>query len=421
MKRLLIGILVSLLTIGCEKDLPQNIVVLPNTSIIKIDTTPKPPPPPTVPAVNMEMFPQINWNDVVSGKNTIYDFNGDGTPDLVSYKFMNNNSPLPPIFEVKDYSGKTIFSFNIKESNPTVRDSLNGMLYDFADINGDGNQDIILGFFGEWWFGGTPGSKGSVSKFYGTNTYLLLSKGNMKFDVIEIMDEPNNNFFNVNIFDWDFDGDLDILLGRMDEGNIYENIGNNKFQMSRINPLYSQAISNKFDFNKDGKIDFINLFVRQMGEFGNYNRPTAEQTLSVVTNKGVLNFPVVGKTILKSIYITANTISNERIALIDGDGDGDTDLIVGGLITENNIYSYFQDYYENTGSQFEYRDNYIEVDKELIGQLQSWTYDIDNDGDLDLFYPTYNRSKLTQPKNSYFWWENTKKGFKINKTFNLKY
>lgn len=419
MKRLLIGMLVSLLTIGCEKDLPQNIVVLPNTSIIKIDTTPKPPPPPTVPAVNMEMFPQINWNDVVSGKNTIYDFNGDGTPDLVSYKFMNNNSPLPPIFEVKDYSGKTIFSFNIKESNPTIRDSLNGMLYDFADINGDGNQDIILGFFGEWWFGGTPGSKGSVSKFYGTNTYLLLSKGNMKFDVIEIMDEPNNNFFNVNIFDWDFDGDLDILLGRMDEGNIYENIGNNKFQISRINPLYSQAISNKFDFNKDGKIDFINLFVRQMGEFGNYNRPTAEQTLSVVTNKGVLNFPVVGKTILKSIYITANTISNERIALIDGDGD--TDLVVGGLITENNIYSYFQDYYENTGSQFEYRDNYIEVDKELIGQLQSWTYDIDNDGDLDLFYPTYNRSRLTQPKNSYFWWENTKKGFKINKTFNLKY
>ena len=418
MKRLLIGMLVSLLTIGCEKDLPQNIVVLPNTSIIKIDTTPKPPPP-TVPAVNMEMFPQINWNDVVSGKNTIYDFNGDGTPDLVSYKFMNNNSPLPPIFEVKDYSGKTIFSFNIKESNPTIRDSLNGMLYDFADINGDGNQDIILGFFGEWWFGGTPGSKGSVSKFYGTNTYLLLSKGNMKFDVIEIMDEPNNNFFNVNIFDWDFDGDLDILLGRMDEGNIYENIGNNKFQISRINPLYSQAISNKFDFNKDGKIDFINLFVRQMGEFGNYNRPTAEQTLSVVTNKGVLNFPVVGKTILKSIYITANTISNERIALIDGDGD--TDLVVGGLITENNIYSYFQDYYENTGSQFEYRDNYIEVDKELIGQLQSWTYDIDNDGDLDLFYPTYNRSRLTQPKNSYFWWENTKKGFKINKTFNLKY
>jgi hypothetical protein len=50
----------------------------------------------------------------------------------------------------------------------------------------------------------------------------------MKFDVIEIMDEPNNNFFNVNIFDCDFDGDLDILLGRMDDGNIYKNIGNNK-------------------------------------------------------------------------------------------------------------------------------------------------------------------------------------------------
>jgi hypothetical protein len=96
-------------------------------------------------------------------------------------------------------------------------------------------------------------------------------------------------------------------------------------------------------------------------------------------------------------------------------------LVVGRLETENNIYSYFQDYYENTGNQFEYRDNYIEVDKDLIGQLQAWVYDIDRDGDLDLFYPTYNKSKLGQPKNSYFWWENTKKGFKINKNFNLKY
>lgn len=417
MKRLLIGMMVSLLTIGCEKDLPQNIVVLPNKPITKIDTTPKIS---VVPAVNMEMFPQINWNDVVSGKNTTYDFDGDNTPDLVSYRLTNDNSPLPPIFEVKDYMGKSIFSFNIKESNAKFRDSLNRMTYDFADINGDGNQDIILAFYGEWWFG-EPGAKGSVSKFYGTNTYLLLSKGNMKFDVIEVMDEPKNTIFNINIFDWDFDGDLDILLGRMDEGNIYENIGNNKFQINKINRLFNQLISNKFDFNKDGKIDFINLFVRQMDEFGNYSRPNAEQTLSVVTNKEVLNFPVVGKTILKSIYITPNTISNERITLIDGDGDGDADLVVGGMITENNIYSYFQDYYENTGNQFEYRDNYIEVDKELIGQLQSWTYDIDGDGDLDLFYPTYNKSKLTQPKNSYFWWENTKKGFKINKVFNLKY
>ncbi len=405
---------------SCKKEIsiPTTKTILNNEIKINKDTTPILP---IVPAVNMETFSKINWNDVVSGKNTIYDFNKDSVPDLVSYLFVNDDSPLPPIFEIKDYNENTLFSFNIKQVNPKLRDSLNRLTYDFGDVNGDGNLDIILAYFGEWWFNGVPGSNGSISKFYGTTTYLLLSKGNMKFDVIEIIDEPNNTIFNVNLFDWDFDGDLDILLGRMDEGRIYRNIGNNKFEISKINPLFNQSMNNKFDFDNDGKIDFINLFVRQIDEFGNYSRPTAEQTLSVITNKGVRNFPVVGKTILKYIYRQSNTISNERITMIDGDGDGDTDLVIGGIIMENNDKSYFQEYYENTGNQFEYRNNFIEIDKTLIGEYQSWVYDIDKDGDLDLFYPTYNKSKLNEPKNGYFWWENTKKGFKINKTFNLKY
>ena len=416
MKRLLM-LGMTLLTIGCSKELPNPKNLAPINTIVKVDTTPILP---VVPAINVETFSEINWNDVVSEKNSLYDFNNDGIPDLISYKMTDDKSTLPPIFEIKDYTGKTIYSLNIKEINPNFRDSLNRMLYDFADVNNDGNQDIVLGYFGEWWFG-TPGAQGSISKFYGTNTYLLLSKGNMKFDIIEIMDEPNRTIFNVNLFDWDFDGDVDVLLGRMNDGNIYENVGNNKFKINKISPLFNQALSNKFDFNKDGKIDFINLFVRQIDEFGNYNTSNPSQILTILTNKELLNFPVVGKSILKSIYITPNTISSERITLIDGDADGDMDLVVGGLITQNNIKSYFQEYYENTGTQFEYRENYIEIDKELIGELQCWIYDIDKDGDMDLFYPTYNKSKLNQPKNGYFWWENTKKSFKINKLFNLKY
>ena len=46
---------------------------------------------------------------------------------------------------------------------------------------------------------------------------------------------------------------------------------------------------------------------------------------------------------------------------------------------------------------------------------------IDKDGDIDLFYPSYRKSQLNAPRGGYFWWENTRKGFKINKNFYLKY
>ena len=108
--------------------------------------------------------------------------------------------------------------------------------------------------------------------------------------------------------------------------------------------------------------------------------------------------------------------------MVDGDGDGDMDLIVGSALSKvGSAWDYIQEYYENTGSQFEYRANYIEKDNSLIGELQVWVYDIDKDGDLDLFYPTYRKSTLSNPKGAVFWWENTKKGFKINKKFRLKY
>jgi hypothetical protein len=376
---------------------------------------------PVVPAINTEIFSNLNWNDHAQSKNSPYDFNNDGVPDILTYRRISNTSVLPPIFEIKDYTGKSIFTFNIKEANPKVRDSLNNLIYDYRDINGDGYLDLALTYMGEWW-SGQPGAQGSIAKFYGANTYLLISKGNLQYDVTEIINNLGNQAqFNVNLFDWDFDGKVDILPNSMNDGSYFKNMGNNKFEQRAIAPLFSQMIGNKIDYDKDGKLDFVNLYVRQKDENGNYNTTNSSQILTLVTAKEVLNFPVVGKVIDKSVYISSNVRSAERISMIDGDGDGDLDLVVGGILVENNILSFYQDYFENTGIKFEYRDNYIQIDKSLIGELQSWTFDIDKDGDMDLFYPTYSKSKLGTPKWSYFWWENTKAGFKINKKFRLKY
>jgi hypothetical protein len=146
------------------------------------------------------------------------------------------------------------------------------------------------------------------------------------------------------------------------------------------------------------------------------------QTLSVLSKNWVTNYQVIGKKLNKYIYFIGEVESVERVNLVDGDGDGDLDLIIGSALSKVNAgWDYRQEYFENTGSQFEYRQNFIENDKSLYGELQVWTYDIDNDGDLDLFYPTYKKSNLNGQKGGVFWWENTKKGFKINKNFKLRY
>lgn len=378
-----------------------------------------------VPAVNTEQFPNLNWNDHVAGRNSIYDFNDDGIPDIISYE-STNGSPLPPIFSINDYTGKKLYSFNVKEFKPSVRDSLNNVIYDYADLNGDGKLDLVLSYMGEWWIGGNSPLNGGQSRMFGINSFILINKGNMTFEITEIIDDPTYVQFNVTLGDWDFDDKIDILVSSMQDGIYYKNMGNNRFERRILTPLFKQALNLRgIDFDKDGKKDFINLYINQKDENGNYVSSDRSQVLSVVTNRGVTHYPVTGKSIEKNIYIGTNTISCERLNMLDGDGDGDLDLVLGYIQKENGPPTYFQEFYENKGSEFSYKPNYIEIDKTLIGELQVWTYDIDNDGDLDMFYPTYRRSQIMTPtpgpRSAYFWWENTGSKFKINKQFNLNF
>ena len=374
---------------------------------------------PFVSAVNVDINNNLNWNDHVQGKNGTYDVNKDGIPDIITWSGRSSNPKVSPLLVIKDYSGKDIFTFNIRDKNPNIRDSLNNLLYDYRDLNNDGYLDFALTYMGEWDFGNASG--GSNIKFYGVNTYLLISKGNLNYDVTEILDIPKQSQFNINIYDWDFDGLPDILASNMNEGVYFKNLGNNKFEKRSLTPLFQQGLYSKYDYDKDGKLDFVNFYVNQKDEFGNYSSTNFTPQLNIVTSKTVINMNIVGKKIEKYIYPTNNTTTSERITLFDGDGDGDMDLVIGSLVIENNVWSYIQDYFENTGSQFVYKENFVEIDKSLIGEFQAWCEDIDHDGDIDLYYPTYSKSRLGSPKWSYFWWENTKTGFKINKKFRFKY
>jgi hypothetical protein len=172
---------------------------------------------PFVSAVNEEINNSLNWNDHVQGKNGTYDINKDGIPDIITTNGRSNNPKVSPLLVVKDYTGKDIFTFNIRDKNPNIRDSLNNLLYDYRDLNNDGYIDFAITYMGEWDFGNANST--SNIKFYGVNTYLLISKGNLNYDVIEILDIPKQSQFNINIYDWDFDGLPDILASNMNEGS----------------------------------------------------------------------------------------------------------------------------------------------------------------------------------------------------------
>jgi hypothetical protein len=360
---------------------------------------------PFIPAINTDLFKDLNWNDHAQAKNGTYDLNKDGIPDIITWSGVSSDPKKQATLYVKDYTGKDIFSFNIKEKNPGIRDSLNRLLFDYRDLNNDGYLDFGLTYMGEWDYG-----NGDI-RFNGVNTYLLMSKGNLDYNVTEILNIPKQSQFNLNIFDWDFDGLDDLLVSEMREGVFYKNIGNNKFEKRTLTPLFKQGIYNKYDYDKDGSIDFVNFYA---------NQNTNEAMLNIVTKKTVINMNIVGKLIEKHTFPQKNPTS-DRITLFDGDGDGDMDLVIGSLSVENGVPSFFQDYFENSGTQFVYKKDFIEYDKNLISEFQVWCEDIDRDGDIDLYYPTYSKSRLGSPKWTYFWWENTKQGFKINKKYRLKY
>jgi len=379
-----------------------------------------------VPAVNTDAsspLPQVNWNDHAQGKHTTYDINKDGVPDIVSYEAMTKINTNPAIVKILDYTGKSIFDFNIKDYKPNIRDSLGNVIIDYADLNGDGFLDLGLSYMAEWWEG-NPGEPGSTVDYIGNNIFLLLSKNSFNYDVIEILDAPNEPLqFNLNIVDWDSDGLLDVLYSNYQEGKYLKNLGDNKFEKRTLTPSFNQGIPNKVDYNKDGKLDYINFFIKQTDENGNIQPGNEKsQVLSVLTSTGLLNFDVVGKTLEKHIYPLRGVTSCERINLVDGDMDGDMDLIIGSFkISVTGSVTFIQEYFENIGNQFVFRDNYIEVDETLYGETQVWVKDLDGDGDEDLFYPTYRKTQLNAPNGGYFWWENTGNGFKINKKFKLIY
>jgi hypothetical protein len=280
----------------------------------------------------------------------IYFYRNDGTPQQYNFTFVTNN-----------YAGINVGGYASPE---------------FADLDGDGDYDLLVGRE-------QPGpslSPGDIFYYQNTGTaqqaqWELVTKNYICLDA--------GNSANSATTDIDADADRDLFIqlagyylsyykniGSADSA-IYEWITDN-YQNVQVSYAYP-----KFgDLDSDGDPDLL------MGEatipgppglylFGNRGTP---QTAS---------FSLYSSNLVPGVF-TQSTVTIVP-TLADIDNDNDLDLFVG--VGDTHFY-----YFKNTGSPFLPQFTMMSGNWQNVypsnwssGQLIPEFYDIDNDGDLDLF------------------------------------
>lgn len=275
-------------------------------------------------------------NDVIIP--TFGDLDGDGDMDLLTGEYGDTNAAsLGGLYYYENTGSATSAQFPSKVRNPfnLNTDSLNSevLLPELADIDGDGDLDIITGGSG----------------FYGTavieNTGTALSPS-FGIPVIGGLGLSDTTYLaSPTVLDIDDDGDLDVLTGSYyGSFSFFENVGTGTapiFVSPQINPFGLQASSGfsfitSGDVDWDGDMDLIVgeyygdiLYYENTGTKANAQFAASVSNPSNIQNvSGYFSFP----------------------ALADLDGDSDVDLMVSEYYGDTAIPKSVFTYYENTAT-----------------------------------------------------------------------
>ncbi len=299
------------------------------------------------------------------------DIDADGSLDIIVGPA--NSGKIDNLILMKDITFPDSVTLEVQDLNIIKNiDIGSNAMPAFGDLDGDGDQDMLLG-----------GENGRLAYFKNTGspTSPVFTMTTDFFDSIFVgvgaMPE---------IVDWDSDGDLDLLLGTgAGKVEFWRNNGSTtNFALTKVSEIADQvkvikldqlAIPRAVDFNNDGKLDLI------LGEF-DFNGSANVLLYENIGSRFNPSLRLVTKRLLKRLVRTRPfTIPLAH----DWDGDGRKDIILGvdgiGLTLFRNIAP---------AGAFADSLTLIEQPIALPGSDDgAWSsirfVDIDSDGDLDVF------------------------------------
>jgi hypothetical protein len=310
------------------------------------------------------------------GANTmaLEDIDGDGDLDLFWGDFFE-----PGLLFIENTGSCTTPSLRSEPEPFPLNEPIATSGYNapaFGDIDGDGDNDLLVGVLG----GAYNPNSTSID-----NLLFLRQRAENAFDLetrryVSNLDVGSESF--PALADLDGDGDLDLLVGNKiqpddnDTGKLFhlENVGSASEPRFRLRGILPQFTGQYHfapapgDLDGDGDLDMI------MG--------TWQDALMLVINEGSVTEP--RWVIADEAVVTLTRGRNATPTLGDIDGDGDLDLFIGESSGDINFY-------RNEGSAAEPRfelvaDKFEGIDggRRSVPSL----VDIDGDGDLDLVLGT---------------------------------
>lgn len=240
-----------------------------------------------------KMVQQLTYKSGVPQAFASADVNGDGNPDLI-VSSTASTSTTGGGFAV--FLGKGDGTFQTTPAQVVSTADNTGLdFFSLYDINGDGKLDLV----------------GVVSALGGVHSTLnvYFGNGNGTFKSGPKTTLTSTDAFGINLVAGDFDGDShpDVILA---DGEVWLGNGDGTFRAGKKLNFPSTATSfTTADFNKDDKLDFAAVFQGASGEVGVY----------LGTGEGTFLSPTLYSSVDSPDYISAT----------DVDGDNNIDLVVG--------------------------------------------------------------------------------------------